>query len=51
VQAYAQGKVTVKKDEIFSGGRLSEYTVGDEGEVVLGSAVIVTPENVGKFKF
>ena len=50
-QAYAQGKVTGKKGETFAAGRLGEYTIGDDGEVVLGPAVIVTPENVNKFKF
>jgi hypothetical protein len=30
---------------------LGDFVVGDDGEVVLGPAVIVTPENVGKFKF
>jgi rhamnose transport system substrate-binding protein len=38
-QVYAQGKATEKKDETFSAGRLGEYTFGDDGEVVLGSAV------------
>jgi rhamnose transport system substrate-binding protein len=50
-QAYAQGKITGKKGETFAAGRLGNYTVGDNGEVILGPAVTVTPENVGKFKF
>lgn len=50
-QAYAQGKITGKKGETFAAGRLGNYTVGDDGQVILGPAVIVTPENVGKFKF
>lgn len=50
-QAYAQGKITGKKGETFTAGRLGNYTIGEEGEVVLGPAVIVTPENVEKFKF
>jgi rhamnose transport system substrate-binding protein len=32
-------------------GRLGEHTVGDDGEVILGPAVIVTPENVNSFAF
>lgn len=50
-QAYAQCKVTGKPGETFAAGRLGGYTVGPNGEVVLGPAVIVTPENVDSFKF
>ena len=50
-QAYAQGKITGKKGETFAAGRLGNYTIGDDGQVILGPAVIVTPENVDKFKF
>ena len=50
-QAYAQGKITGKKGETFAAGRLGNYTVGENGEVILGAAVIVTPENVDTFKF
>jgi rhamnose transport system substrate-binding protein len=50
-QAYAQGKITGKKGDTFAAGRLGSYTVGDNGEVILGPAVTVTPENVDKFKF
>ena len=40
----AQCKVTGKEGETFKAGRLGEYTVGANGEVVLGPAQIVTPE-------
>jgi rhamnose transport system substrate-binding protein len=50
-QAYAQGKITGKKGETFTAGRLGNYTIGENGEVILGAAVIVTPENVDTFKF
>jgi rhamnose transport system substrate-binding protein len=50
-QAYAQCKLTGKPGETFAAGRLGTYTVGEDGEVVLGPAVIVTPENVDTFKF
>lgn len=50
-QAYAQGKITGKKGETFAAGRLGNYTIGDDGQVILGPAVIVTPQNVDKFKF
>lgn len=50
-QAYAQCKITGKAGETFEAGRLGKYTIGESGEVVLGPAVIVTPENVDVFKF
>jgi rhamnose transport system substrate-binding protein len=50
-QAVAQCKVTGKKGETFTAGRLGNYTIGVDGEVVLGPADIVTPKNVENFKF
>jgi rhamnose transport system substrate-binding protein len=50
-QAVAMCKVTGTEGETFEAGRLGEYTVGPAGEVVLGPAQIVTPENVAEFKF
>jgi hypothetical protein len=42
-------KLAVQPD--VDSGRLGERTVGDDGEVILGPAVIVTPENVNSFAF
>jgi rhamnose transport system substrate-binding protein len=50
-QAVAQCKITGKEGEKFMAGRLGEYTIGVNGEVVLGPAKIVTPANVNEFKF
>ena len=50
-QAVAQCKITGKEGDTFSAGRLGDYTVGAAGEIVLGPAQIVTPENVEDFKF
>lgn len=50
-QAVAQCQITGAEGETFSAGRLGEYTIGAAGEVVLGPADIVTPENVANFKF
>jgi len=50
-QAVAQCKVTGKQGETFTAGRLGNYAVGADGEVVLGPADIVTPKNVENFKF
>ncbi|MBV9998749.1 MAG: rhamnose ABC transporter substrate-binding protein [Verrucomicrobia bacterium] len=49
--ALATGKITGKKGETFTAGRLGERTIGDDGEILLGPAVIVTPENVNSFAF
>ena len=50
-QAVAMCKITGAAGETFTAGRLGDYTIGDAGEVVLGPAKIVTPENVNEFKF
>lgn len=50
-QALAQCKITGKPGETFSVGRLGQYTVGADGELVLGAAKIVTPKNLTEFKF
>jgi rhamnose transport system substrate-binding protein len=50
-QALAQCQITGKEGETFKAGRLGDYTIGAGGEVVLGPAQIVTPENVEEFKF
>jgi rhamnose transport system substrate-binding protein len=50
-QALAQCKITGKEGEKFTAGRLGEYTIGKDGELVLGPAKIVTPANLAEFKF
>jgi rhamnose transport system substrate-binding protein len=50
-QALAQCKITGKEGEKFTAGRLGEYTIGKDGELVLGPADIVTPANLKEFKF
>jgi rhamnose transport system substrate-binding protein len=50
-QAIAMCKITGKEGEKFTAGRLGEYTIGKNGEIVLGPAKIVTPANVNEFKF
>jgi rhamnose transport system substrate-binding protein len=50
-QAVAMCKIGGAEGETFSAGRLGEYTVGAAGEVVLGQAQIVTPDNMNEFKF
>ncbi len=50
-QQVAMCKITGKEGEKFTAGRLGDYVVGKDGEVVLGPAKIVTPQNVNEFKF
>ena len=50
-QLIAQCKITGKEGEKFTAGHLGEYTIGAGGEIVLGPAKIVTPDNVNEFKF
>ncbi len=50
-QAYAQCKISGKAGETFKAGRLGEFTIGQDGEVVLGPAQIVTSKNLDLFKF
>ena len=50
-QALATCKVTGKEGDSFEAGRLGSYTIGADGEVVLGAAKVVTPDNLDEFKF
>ena len=50
-QQIASCKITGKEGEKFTAGRLGDYVVGKDGEIVLGPAKIVTPKNIGEFKF
>jgi rhamnose transport system substrate-binding protein len=47
----ASCELTGKTGEKIDGGDLGEYTVGDNGEVILGPAKVVTPANLADFKF
>ena len=50
-QAVAQCKIMGKPGETFKAGRLGDYTVSENGQVLLGPPVVVTPENVDSFAF
>lgn len=50
-QALAQCKIAGKEGDTFKAGRLGEYTIGADGELILGPAKIVTPDNLPEFKF
>jgi rhamnose transport system substrate-binding protein len=50
-QALAECKINGSPGQKFAAGRLGTFTVGKDGEVILGPAQIVTPQNVDQFKF
>ncbi|MBN9045576.1 MAG: rhamnose ABC transporter substrate-binding protein [Rhizobiales bacterium] len=50
-QALAKCEISGKEGETFKAGKLGEYKVGKNGEVILGPAKIVTPENLSQFPF
>ena len=49
-QALAQCKITGKEGDRFTAGRLGDTLIGAGGELILGPAKIVTPENVNEFE-
>nr|WSY48808.1 substrate-binding domain-containing protein [Streptomyces sp. NBC_00886] len=50
-QALAQCKVKAEPGQKISAGSLGTFTVGGKGEVILGPATVVTPQNIDKFAF
>ena len=49
--ALASGQITGKPGETFTAGKLGKYTVGKQGEVVLGPPYTFDKSNVDKFDF
>jgi rhamnose transport system substrate-binding protein len=49
--ALASGQITGKQGDKFKAGELGEYTVGANGEVVLGPPLTFTKDNVDKYNF
>lgn len=49
--ALASGIITGKPGETFTAGRLGRYTVGANGEIVLGDPFTFTASNVDQFDF
>jgi rhamnose transport system substrate-binding protein len=47
----ASGRITGKQGEQFEGGKLGQYTIGADGEIVLGPPLEFTPENIDKYNF
>src|ERR687898_662771 len=49
--ALASGVITGKEGEKFEAGRLGEYTIGANGEIVLGPLTTFNKENIDDFDF
>ncbi|MGP3977663.1 rhamnose ABC transporter substrate-binding protein [Streptomyces sp. 8N114] len=49
--ALSSGQITGKEGEKFKAGKLGEYTVGKDGEVVLGPPTVFTSKNIDDFDF
>ncbi len=50
-RAVASGDIAGEEGDTFEAGRLGEYTVGADGEVVLGDPFVFDSENIGDFDF
>jgi rhamnose transport system substrate-binding protein len=49
--ALIKGSITGKEGDKFSAGKLGKFTVGKDGEVVLGPMFVFDKSNVGNFSF
>ena len=49
--ALASGQITGAEGEKFKAGKLGEYTIGEDGEIVLGPPTEFTAANIDQFNF
>jgi rhamnose transport system substrate-binding protein len=49
--ALVSGRITGKEGEKFTAGRLGEYTIGANGEIVLGPLTTFNKDNIADFDF
>jgi rhamnose transport system substrate-binding protein len=49
--ALASGQITGKEGEKFKAGKLGDYTIGANGEIVLGPPTVFNAGNIDKFNF
>ncbi len=49
--ALVAGRITGKEGEKFTAGRLGDYTIGANGEIVLGPLTTFTAKNIDNFDF
>jgi rhamnose transport system substrate-binding protein len=47
----SSGQITGAEGEKFTAGKLKEYTIGADGEVVLGPPTVFTAENIDQYQF
>lgn len=49
--ALVSGQITGKEGETFTAGKLGEYTIGEDGEIVLGPPTVFDSTNIDDFDF
>ena len=49
--ALVNGDIEGAEGDTFEAGKLGEFTVGADGEVLLGEPFTFTAENIGEFDF
>jgi rhamnose transport system substrate-binding protein len=49
--ALASGQITGAEGDKFTAGKLGDYTIGKDGEIVLGPPTEFTTDNIDKFNF
>ncbi|MBB5906436.1 rhamnose ABC transporter substrate-binding protein [Actinoalloteichus hymeniacidonis] len=49
--ALSAGQIVGAEGDTFTAGRLGDYTVGADGEIVLGDPTVFTSENIEEFDF
>lgn len=50
-KALVDGDIKGEEGDTFKAGKLGEYTVGADGEVLLGDPFVFTKDNIGDFNF
>ena len=50
-KALVDGDITGEEGDTFKAGKLGDYTVGEDGEVLLGDPFVFTKDNIDDFNF
>ncbi len=50
-KALVDGDIKGDEGDTFKAGKLGDYTVGADGEVLLGDPFVFTKDNIGDFNF
>lgn len=51
LDAIASGKITGKPGDKFTAGKLGEYTIADDGTILLGKPTVFSKDNIDQFNF